>query len=80
MSIEADIRSIEARLEKRRERLAKVKVAAARLEAATLEDFEGLDDTGRRKIFDADPALFHKHFEEIRKRNMRRFLDGRGDR
>lgn len=77
MSTESDIRASDARLEELRERRAKVELAAARREAATLEDFEGLDDTGKERVRDVDPALFNKHFEALAERNMKRFMGDR---
>ena len=77
MSTESEIRAVEVRIEKRRERLADVKRVEANNEAGSLEDFEKLGSVGQRRIFDADPGLFKQHFEALRERNMRKFLDGR---
>lgn len=67
MASESEIR---ARIEKKRERLGKARRVKAQIDAGTLEEFEALDDVGRREVFDADPGLFRQHMEAIREKNM----------
>lgn len=69
MTTEAEIR---ARIERKKERLGEARRARAQIRAATLEEFEALDDAGRREVFDVDPGLFRRHYEAIRERNMQK--------
>lgn len=73
---EAEIR---ARLERKTERLGKLRTARARLDAGTLEAFEALDDMGREAVFDADPDLFRRHLEAVRDRGMTTLTGGPDD-
>lgn len=75
MTTEAEIQE---RIERKQERLGKLRRMKAQIDAGTLEKFEAMDDPGQRNVFDADPALFRQHMETIHERNLAKLIGGPG--